>query len=619
MSGKKVLFDFAGTDEYASVLTYIEKRTNFSDDVVRVYFNGCQDPNIGGKYIPFMGSIDPNLDVAPLKIKTAFNETNKTLSLKKLKDIFKDSIIIEPAEAINDDLIEVDELNLLGFSRGAVTAFACARHLNSLQIPINIFARDPVPGDSRKYATTVSRSEYSKNVDLTNCDMIKSATIVLGTYISSQFSLHNKYFRQMIPAFNDSISKDVSVSYSHKKHHTELDYLQENKISEFLFKSNLTSDLLIYELSAKYVRLFPIPRVLQQKLHTSSNYKISAAEGYKNLLMENLNNLSGTIYDVDTSLKIAEADLAIYLRYTAEDALKIINLCHASVFAKAARDFLIETNAIMRLVLEEIDVKNPSNFVKAFIKKQNGDLSSENVKKIYTEQINLLLKEIDIIFINFLENNNRDLAACEKFTQEVKAVFNKLKQVLPSSNYNLADRAISKYLKVSPITNPGLDNFLDESETINPESSKTNNERLEKFSAKNVAYEFYHSSDKQRREVYLKYKLQFSKLLTNVEEIATVVQFLTPIELDELFSNPTIITKIQSVSDLNKIIINLRESQQRSVIFKKLDIKSLVATEKNSLDNILNNVTSSEKKKIIELVLIDNERPNEENLNPNIH
>lgn len=173
---------------------------SFNDDVIRVYFNGCQDKHIGG-HSKLKGYLDPNLDVVANKVRHAFSRDDVvTLNLADLKKEFGSSIIIEPKEGLMD-VEEVDDITLNGFSRGAVATFATARALDDLDTPMSLLAEDPVPGNSREN-TYKQDSLYAKNFDLSHCRNIARGEILLGTYSKHNQGWENKWFRQMAPKFN---------------------------------------------------------------------------------------------------------------------------------------------------------------------------------------------------------------------------------------------------------------------------------------------------------------------------------------------------------------------------------------------------------------------------------
>lgn len=234
---KKILFIFGGTGESVKRLhnTYEMDDLStypFEEDVLRIYFTGCHASEVGGAKAG-IGYISPNLDAVGKKIRSCFNEQG-VLSLTALKNHFGKAIAIEPEESEVE--VDVENINLMGFSRGGVTCFSAARHLNDLGIEMRLFARDPVPGNSKKNAQKIS-SEFYKNHDLRDCTHLKQAQILLGAYEKKVNPLHNKYFRQMAPLFDEHC--DVAIYRVPKAHHLdpnagsfnqELDFLTANKL-----------------------------------------------------------------------------------------------------------------------------------------------------------------------------------------------------------------------------------------------------------------------------------------------------------------------------------------------------------------------------------------------------
>ncbi|BCA95726.1 hypothetical protein TUM19329_20870 [Legionella antarctica] len=229
--GKKILFVFSGTGDKAKDVKWSYDQQTFKDDVVRVYFNGCQDFSIGGK-TPGVGYLSPNLDVVSSKLRDCFNIKGE-LSFSKLKRKFGNSIIIE---GVNSDDAPVDSINLAGFSRGAVTTFAAARHLDDLNIPIALFAEDPVPGNSKQNAKKKG-TEFYKNHDLRDCKNLHQADVILGVYKKNVDPLHNKFYRQMAPLFSEQCN--ASISTLPKTYHLKFSLKSLNHKVDYLEKSGL--------------------------------------------------------------------------------------------------------------------------------------------------------------------------------------------------------------------------------------------------------------------------------------------------------------------------------------------------------------------------------------------
>lgn len=216
----KVLFYFSGTGINASQsITEIEgdddNTDRFYNDVIRVYFNGCNDINIGGSYI--FGRLSPNLDIVGEKVRKCFDTSPQTqLSISALKQQFGNSIKICMSEHIKKTLethqstIMINEICLMGFSRGAVTTFSAARALDNLNIPIKIFAKDPVPGESSEYILK-KNSEFQKNCNLINYKNITYAEVIIGAYNNNVNLMHNIYFKQMVPKFNANCKHHIYI------------------------------------------------------------------------------------------------------------------------------------------------------------------------------------------------------------------------------------------------------------------------------------------------------------------------------------------------------------------------------------------------------------------------
>lgn len=185
---KKVIFLFAGTgDSGLRHRRRIDEICRFKKDVIRIYIKGCQGKAVGNSL--FL----PDLERAAANIRNAFH--GSYLNFNRLKTNLKDScVILGPELSKNENGIEVANITLEGFSRGAITTFAVAKKLNDLGIPIHIIANQPVPGE-----TWILNRLRSRYMDLTNFSNIKSSHVFLGSYDLKESFLHNLLFRQMVP------------------------------------------------------------------------------------------------------------------------------------------------------------------------------------------------------------------------------------------------------------------------------------------------------------------------------------------------------------------------------------------------------------------------------------
>ncbi|KTD35323.1 hypothetical protein Lmor_0770 [Legionella moravica] len=204
----KIVFCFAGTgdpgDGYASG---VESSTPFDPNVIRVYMRGCDHENVGN------GFLNPDLDIVSNSIRQAFDKENQTIDLDKLNALIGDGIcrIEGPTHYRNP---KITDIGLQGFSRGAVTTFAAAKKLDDLNIPMDIIANQPVPGQIAEF---VPGSLYSKHHDLTKCKNIRSATTFLASHNLENGVVHNAFFQQMVAKFPATTRADTFI-VPHQSH-----------------------------------------------------------------------------------------------------------------------------------------------------------------------------------------------------------------------------------------------------------------------------------------------------------------------------------------------------------------------------------------------------------------
>ena len=200
----KVMFFFAGTGgsgkDIADTIEY-EIGPEGAPDVVRVYLEGCQNQNIGGRGT-YSGMISPNLEVGANKILTAFR--GNELDINKLRQNLGSGIArIEGLDTLTQKTdtgkIEVESIGLTGFSRGAVGTFVAARKLNALGVDMHLFANQPVPGVSSE-----TEPLCRDNADLTACQNIKSATTLFASHDLNNGIMHDTFFSQMRATFPES-------------------------------------------------------------------------------------------------------------------------------------------------------------------------------------------------------------------------------------------------------------------------------------------------------------------------------------------------------------------------------------------------------------------------------
>lgn len=188
----KILFFFSQTGTSGEwYRKQAEEELLFTQDTIRIYLRGCQNPNIGNSLL------SPDLDIAADHIYNAF-EGNK-LNFDKLKANLGDGIYEICCSSPIESPIEIESIGLNGHSRGAVSTFAVAKKLDELEIPIDVVANQPVPGE-----ITQNNNLTKKYRDLSQCNHIRSAHVFLATHSNYNAWWHNVFFKQLLPKFSSS-------------------------------------------------------------------------------------------------------------------------------------------------------------------------------------------------------------------------------------------------------------------------------------------------------------------------------------------------------------------------------------------------------------------------------
>lgn len=343
----KILFVFAGTGDTAKKNSEKYELDNYDDDVVRIYFNGCQDKVVGGSRV--FGQLSPNLDIAGENVRSCFDKDGQ-LDIDALKKKFGNSVIVHPTEV--KSIISVESINLMGFSRGAVTTFSAARHLDNLGKPIHIFAQDPVPGETRDKAQKKG-TEFSKNHDLSHHKNIKKAQIVIGGYCSDINMIHDIFLRQMSPKFSTECD---SHTYSvPKKHHLSACGSSNNQGMRFLMETGYLVGGNDFE--EKKDALFFIPRVISQKCHAHDQIRFELLPRYREKLGASLcvdyENLAS--FD-DQTLQALFALQQFDTTSPAKDKLTQAVLNGRCPRGDALRDSIIEFENMIQYVFRKSDV-----------------------------------------------------------------------------------------------------------------------------------------------------------------------------------------------------------------------------------------------------------------------
>jgi hypothetical protein len=351
----KIFFAFSGTGGSAGNMQESMHNTYFpfEEDVIQIYFNGCHDSKVGGKLLG-MGYVAPDLDVVAKKIKSCF-DSKGSLSLVELKKCFGSSIIIAPQDK-EKELVDAESIHMAGFSRGAVTTFAVARHLDHLNKPMYIFAQEPVPGED-KYSAATNHSTFQKNQDLRECQNIKKVNVILGAYQKNIGGLHNKYFRQMAPFFPQSCVS--SIYLAPKSQHNQSNKLIKDQFMKFLTANKVKKDL-GHVYTKKEQKFHFIPKIIQQKFHHGVVGRTTLLPTYKTLLFEQQKFIT-KIPTKDTSIKVAQALVSFYENSDYENLTNLKTTIQLDKTSKgiATREFIVEFENILQFVIKD-DVQNPA-------------------------------------------------------------------------------------------------------------------------------------------------------------------------------------------------------------------------------------------------------------------
>ncbi|WED44435.1 hypothetical protein [Legionella cardiaca] len=539
--GKKILFAFGGTGDKAERLSEsYQKKLDFNDDVVRVYFSGCQDYAIGGK-TPGIGYISPNLDVVSSKLRECFNDTGE-LSLAKLKQKFGSAIIIKGAND-DDDSIQIDDITLTGFSRGGVTTFAVARHLDDLDIPISLYASDPVPGNSKQNAQKQS-SEFYKNHDLSGCKNLQHATVVLGAYKKNVSPLHNKFFRQMAPLFQANC--DHAIYTVPKTHHLRWNPMAENEEQQFLYNRGIAKNERYY--SEDTAPLFFVPKILQQKTHIGVEGRTGLSARFKEKLIDTVAFFYPLVSRSDP-VKIGQALYALQLASDFADR-KTLNIAvrKSTIEAKVLREFIVE-------------FENINSYV--FRKEKN----EPDALKDFRRDVYQLLVDYSITDASLHEKQ----ALQEDILARVKA----LKGRISSNNYNELNKLVKEFLKENVLFHPDLTQYIDETETYNSKPASSY-QATPLVSIRNItdpaelAHRLYHMSDRARAASYESFAANLPHIVKSTEELANIIRFLPPDKMEKALKIPEMKQLITNMDNVNLIMEKLFTSDQKKQLFSSI-------------------------------------------------
>lgn len=571
----KILFIFSGTavtaqktHHYCEVDAFSKEA--FNPNVVRVYFSGCQDKRIGGKTY-LQGLINPDLDVVANKIHRCFStsESGVRLKLSDLKQAFGDALIIEPKEALNQEVI-VDDITLNGFSRGAVTTFAVAQKLDPLGVPISVFAEEPVPGNSR-VSSTSGESLYAKYADLRSCRNLVRGEVILGTYSKHNKPWENKWFRQMAPQFNSETESHLYLIS--KKFHTDTAFGPLQHFSTILFNTGFTS--IEQKWPINHDRIYLIPKVEQQKFHAG----IMGRTEYLPLFKRRIFNELMGFYKDKGPCPINEAS-----SFKSGQALRILHVTvlHATGFnyrtlftnvletgdkAKCLREFIVELDGIIRYSAKEMTTLVPLQLLAMDVLEAR---LFQHVEQFYAIEHPTLKDKKDF------EHN---------IQLEIQAV----KGRIPNKAYEKLLSLTTLFLRENTLTHPHLGEYITETETFASNPQTAHNQALDGVchNVRELARKLYNSSQKQREAWYEKEHELWSALTSDAGELGRLAQFISPKQLRRFLQEPKtdeeslVQVVIRSMNDVLVIMEILPSEEHRREFYRAIRdfLPSLEPTE----------------------------------------
>lgn len=564
---KKLLFVFAGTGESAEkIKNFLEGPVenggeDFKDDVIRIYFNGCQDARVGGKtYVK--GLLAPDLDFSASKIRQTFSSSEGLVSLniQELQKEFGNAVIVEP-ETAQTEIIQ--DITLFGFSRGAVSTFATAKALDTLNLPISILAKDPVPGESRA-KTYDKNSQYALNFDLTECKNIVEAYILLGTYSKHNLSLENKWFRQMAPKFNPRTQNHIFLVP--KKKHQEFNRRAENFRTEFFYQRGLTNAYNTWDEALD--RNYQIPKVEQQKFHFGVVGRTQYLPSFKNDILQQLQS----IYDEKNPCPINQFDKfkyaqtlhALHSSYIDKTTFDVLSkmLLENTEKAKGAREFVVELHNIIEY------------------SKEQSELNANQKNTINTVE-----KDLYPLIADYLSLDAPSQKDKAQFEQKIQLTIERTKSHLPAKTFKSLNELSYLLLAENTLTKPHLIKYIDESESFFLDML-TSEQKIQDGvvnNAQELALKLFVSSIRQRQLIFQQEKTNLSGWIKTASDLADIAPFLTTQEfaqtlklgqikprqiIDEKYFMPKIADRIQSIDDFIHLLDVLPSAKHRAILFQ---------------------------------------------------
>jgi hypothetical protein len=571
--GCKILFVFAGTGATAEAMRHNNEYDfdAYNNDVVRIYFSGCQDSAIGGRMALF-GVLNPNIDGFALKLRQCFDEKGQ-LSLSKLKKQFGDAVIIKGTAAQE---IQVDEINLYGMSRGGVTTFAAARYLDDLNIPVALCAIDPVPGESTEDVKKQS-SLYKKNHDLRACKNLKHAEIVLGAYEKDRSIAEESYFKQMVPVFNEAC--DSSVDIVPRTHHWEDSYMEDAHEGAFFVRQGLLRREFSYK--EEEDTMFFLPKILQQQVHTSVLDGTQLSKRYKTRLLNKVQAIPGLEHE--TSQGLVKVGQALY----------VLNLLP---------DFPSKSELIQKV---GHDTTGQGKILREFIVEFQNIINYAS-KKVTNKEIRQFQSDVYQLIANHSIENSSYQQRKDLHNAMIQRLL-KLKDQIPAEQYSKLAKQLHIFLNDNALFHPELAKYIDETECYQSKPFQPTQfvvDLKDISTAEELALRLYHMPTKLVESAYREFSANLPKLIKSTGQLVDVLRFLPGVQVSSalnMFKKNEISSMIKTVDDINLVMSQLVTDEQRKVFFDHVmgDIKEMNPTVEQ-LTVLMGYLSFSKNKKLLQ-------------------
>ncbi|MBA2650864.1 MAG: hypothetical protein H0U73_01135 [Tatlockia sp.] len=201
---------------------------DYADFLPKIFVKGCDSKEVCDS------SIFPNLhDFACRFTNTLFDKKSNKLAKLSVSALESLGIRLDRTDLKGKEDEEIESITLCGYSRGAVTCFEVAKvlHLIAPNIPVDIVADQPVPGNSY----SVIGSNAASIIDCSNLSNLKNVSIILGSYTGTNnlVDIHVKF--EMPTDINDYQNSYLFVK-------SKIYFVGVNGLEELKFRPNFKEE-----------------------------------------------------------------------------------------------------------------------------------------------------------------------------------------------------------------------------------------------------------------------------------------------------------------------------------------------------------------------------------------